>query len=376
MSSIYDIFTIYIREMLIFKSNLKSNIIRALAFPIVIILLFGNISASTFESHVLVVNYAQNPQSYAFINDLVQTQTLLISNITSENSAINQLHNSQTSAVIVILPGFPNTNNNNPTVDIYYSATGFSAIGSVLSTVQSTISTLGGNTNLAEQAFSNQEVNKASPVSDIELYGASTNYKSFLIAGVLGLVAAFGALFGGGISLINDRDLGTLKSFLIAPINKNSIIVGKILAGTTQSVLYVFLALLIGLADGATIAMGMLGVLLIFVIAIVISIGFSGIATLMASKIKKIEAYTIFAFLIGLALWFISGALLPTTAFPGYLNLISNVNPLSYAVSAIRDIMLVGYLPISSTIIDFSVFGIFLLAGILLSFILFKKNIN
>ncbi|MEM0201134.1 MAG: ABC transporter permease [Candidatus Micrarchaeaceae archaeon] len=371
-----DIYTIFIREMFVFKNNLRSNILRALAFPIVIILLFGNISASTFESHVLVVNYAQNPQSYAFINDLVQTQTLLISNITSENAAINQLHNSQTSAVIVILPGFPYVNNGNPTVDIYYSATGFSAVGAVLNTVQSSVSQVGGKTSLAEQAFTTSQPVQNSPVSNIELYGANSNYKSFLIAGVIGLVAAFGALFGGGISLINDRETGTLKSFLIAPISKNAIIMGKIIAGTLQSLLYGILALIIGLLDGAGIAMGSMGILLILLIIVVVSIGFSGVATLMASRIKKIEAYTIFGFLVGLALWFMSGALLPATAFPGYLETLSNINPLTYAVSALRDIMLVGYISVSSAILDFSVLVAFLAIGIILSFIMFKRNLN
>ena len=84
MSFVGDTLTIFRREMLVFKSNIKTNIIRSIIFPIVIIFFFGNINASTFNTNIAVVNYANNPASFAFINDLQHGQELSVVNVTTQ----------------------------------------------------------------------------------------------------------------------------------------------------------------------------------------------------------------------------------------------------------------------------------------------------
>jgi len=45
-------------------------------------------------------------------------------------------------------------------------------------------------------------------------YGASASYKTFLVAGIVIMVAAFGAMWSGGMTLLLDRQLGNLKHSL------------------------------------------------------------------------------------------------------------------------------------------------------------------
>ncbi len=122
MTLISDIFNLYKREMIIFRANIFSNIIRSIIFPLVLIVFLGGIGNTIFHISVAIVNYADNPQSFQFISQLQSNNVLSIKTITSQNIAMNMLHSSNVSLVIVILPTFPNGSQN---IDVYYNNNNF-----------------------------------------------------------------------------------------------------------------------------------------------------------------------------------------------------------------------------------------------------------
>ena len=376
MGFVEDTLTIFRREMLVFKSNIKTNIIRSIIFPIVIIFFFGNINATSFNTHIAVVNYANNPASFSFINDLQSGQSLSVVNVTNQENALTLLHNSKVSAVVVILPTFPSKSSGKASdVEVYYSESNFAAVPAALSTIQTVSAEFSVNPETFNQGAA-QQSSSSTGVSEVLLYGTNTNYKSFLTAGIIAMVAAFGSLFGGGISLITDRQLGNLKSFLLSPISKNAVILGKVLSGTVQSVLYGVLALIVGIVAGASVAMGVLGILWILLIVVMISLGFSGVTIILASRMSQVQTYSILGNVIVLPMWFLSGAFFPSSSLPSFMQPFSTFNPMTYAVAGMRDVMLVGYFPLNSIILDLGVLVIFLAFGVLASFKLFKSNIS
>jgi ABC-2 type transport system permease protein len=370
MGNIEDTLTLYKREMLIFKSHLRTNIIRSIMFPLIIILFLGSIGSSSFGIKVAIVNYANNPESFAFMNSLVSNRAVSIQSITTQTDALNMLSGGSITAVVVILPSFPKTSNGNPSIDIYYSNSNFAATGTAIPFIEQEAASFGsGSSSQASQSANGN-------VSVRPLYGTASSYKVFLIGGIVGMVAAFGTVFGGGISIITDRQLGNLKSFLIAPINSISIVMSKILSGTTQSLLYIILALIIGLLDGASIAMGWVGLGWILLLGVLISLGFAGITTVIASRIEKVEVYAIVANIIVMPMWFLSGAFFPSTSLPTFMQPLATYNPMTYATQGVRDVMMIGYYPLSHMIIDLSALGAFVVVGILLSILLFKNYID
>ncbi len=178
-----DTYTLLTRELIIFKANLRTNLIRSVIFPIVIIFFFGNISASTFNIGITVVNYANNPQASSFINALTSSKTLQVQQVTSQSSAINMLSQGKTSVVLVILPSFPNKVNGNPSIEIYYSNSNFANIGAAIPLIQSTAQAYnaGISTNILQQQNSNAALE--SNVAVVPLYGTSSSYKVFLVGG-------------------------------------------------------------------------------------------------------------------------------------------------------------------------------------------------
>ncbi len=371
-----DSFIIYKREMLIFRANIRANIMRSIMFPLVIILFLGNLGFSTINTPVAVVNYANNQQSMLFINALQQGERQVqITSVTDQNTALAQLKSGAVQIAIVILPGFPSGGRNNPSVDIYYSNSQLTETATVVPYIESVAGEFSGVAAVNGQAASLPQ-KPSGAVSASALYAAYSSYKDFLTGGVLAMVVIFGSLFGGGLSILADKQLGNLKAFLITPINKNAIIIGKILSGTTSALLYAFLALGIGMLDGVQVAMGFAAIPFIVMTSILLGIGFSALAFIIASKVTKTEIYAIISQAIGLPIWFISGGLTSINSLPGWMAPLAFINPATYANDASRNVIMIGYFQLSSIVSDYAAMLIFAVVMVAIAFKMFKPTIE
>lgn len=368
MGLLNDSVTIFIREMLIFKSNLRTNLVRSMIFPLIIIIFFGNLGSGVNNIPVAVANYANNQISNQFINSLESGSTLSVKAITDEQEGLAMLRSGQISSLIVIMPAFPKPQGGQPSVYVYYATSQFSESGVAIPLIE----------QIASKYSSSQvgSVSVQSDVNAVSTQGTNSSYRDFLIAGVILMSVAFGAVFGGGMSIIVDRQLGNIKSFLITPINKNAIVLGKLFSGTLQSMIYGVLALALGMVLGGSIAMGIVGLIWIMPLILFVGAAFSGIAIMLGSRIKTIEVYTIVAQSITMPAWFLSGAFFPASSFPAILQPFNIGDPLTYATNGIRDVMLNGFFPLNHVLLDFGVVIAFAILGIVVSFVLFKNTIE
>ena len=70
MGMLDDTWTLFTREMLIFKKNLGVSIARSVIFPLIFILILGSIGNTPRNVPIAVVNYDNGPSSFSFINQL------------------------------------------------------------------------------------------------------------------------------------------------------------------------------------------------------------------------------------------------------------------------------------------------------------------
>ena len=66
----------------------------------------------------------------------------------------------------------------------------------------------------------------------------------------------------------------------------------------------------------------------------------SGMGLLIASLLKSLESFGLLMQLLILPMFFLSGAFFPLTAVPGWMKFLSMINPLSYGVDAMREMIL------------------------------------
>lgn len=161
------------------------------------------------------------------------------------------------------------------------------------------------------------------------------SYIAFLLPGVVAMTILFGGLFSG-ISTVWDRELGFMKEMMVAPISRFTIVGGKLLAGATvtsvQGVVTLAFAPLVGVAITWTELAALSGLILLT------SLGVVGMALCMAARMKSLEGFGNIANFVALPLFFLSGSMYPLDHVPGWLMPLVTLNPITYAVDAMRQV--------------------------------------
>ena len=169
----------------------------------------------------------------------------------------------------------------------------------------------------------------------------SVDYLTFMAAGVMAMTALFTCLFGG-MGLLFDKNWGIMKEMLASPMRSYHIQLGVGLGGVTKSLIQVGLIMGFGLVLGVEFFSGfsasetLWAVLGILAFVTVFSAGFIFLSAGMAMRVESMESVQAIMMLLTMPLMFSSNALYSTASFPGWLQAISNVNPLTYFVNGIR----------------------------------------
>lgn len=174
-----------------------------------------------------------------------------------------------------------------------------------------------------------------------QMFGTS-NYLTFMTPGVILMTVLFGGVFGG-VSIVWDRRIGYLEKMLAAPIHRGAIPFGKSLAVMIQGAIQVVAIIVIATLFGVRFQTGIPGLLLIILIAMLFSAILSGISLSLAASIKTMESLMAIVNFLTMPLMFTSNALFPIAVMPGWLAAIARLNPVTYAVSPIRELTIHGW---------------------------------
>ncbi len=158
---------------------------------------------------------------------------------------------------------------------------------------------------------------------------------------------------------------------MVAPVNRVSIVLGRIAGGTTTAVIQGLLILTISVAMGFKIA-GVAPLLLSILFMLLISSTFIGLGLIFASRMRDIHGFSLIMNFVIFPLFFLSGALYPLDNLPVWLKYISYMDPLTYGVDGLRGVLIDASL--FSVIFDFILLAGFSLVMVLLGAYFFEKS--
>ncbi|NOT49506.1 MAG: ABC transporter permease [Acidobacteria bacterium] len=164
------------------------------------------------------------------------------------------------------------------------------------------------------------------------------SYLQFVAPGVIGMSVLFTSVFSG-IGLLWDRQFGFLKETLVAPVPRATVMIGKTLGGATVATIQGLLVLAICLIAGFR-PVNWLTLPLALVFMIMTAIVFAGLGVAIGSKLQDIQGMQLIMNFVVLPIYFLSGALFPLTDLPTVLNFLTRIDPLSYGVDGLRNIMI------------------------------------
>jgi ABC-2 type transport system permease protein len=171
--------------------------------------------------------------------------------------------------------------------------------------------------------------------------------------------------------MIWERDLGQLDRLLCSPIPRTAIVLGKSFTGGIRGLVQAFIIFVIAVVMGVNINFNPLHLAAVAAIVFTFGIGFSSLSISISTLIKSRERIFGLVQLLTMPLFFASNALYPIDLMPKWLQLISYVNPMSYAVDALRILMITGNF--ARLPVDLGGIGISAVVFALLATIAFRK---
>ena len=169
---------------------------------------------------------------------------------------------------------------------------------------------------------------------------AGARYVDWLLPGLLGITIMSDSLWGIGFSIVHARLRNLLKRLSATPMRRRDYLLGHALARLG------FLVLEAGVLLGA--GRFLFGVPLhgpVWLVALVSALGalsFAGLALLVASRVRTIEALSGLMNLIMLPMWIVSGVFFSSANFPDALQPVIRVLPLTALNDALRAVLLEG----------------------------------
>ena len=157
------------------------------------------------------------------------------------------------------------------------------------------------------------------------------------------LIATFALFFTfllTGVSFLRERSQGTLERLLTTPVGRADILVGYLLGflvfATIQS-LVVLLYTIVALQIDYQGSFAEMVVVLLVLTVVAVNLGIF-VSTFARNEFQVVQ----FIPIILAPQIFLSGVILPVAQLPAYFQAVSNVLPLTYAVSGLKAIMLEG----------------------------------
>jgi ABC-2 type transport system permease protein len=177
-------------------------------------------------------------------------------------------------------------------------------------------------------------------IEPVEVY-PYIDYIKYLLAGSVSLSIFVVAMIGGGIVFIDDKARGLHEGYLATPIGKSDLILGLISAGALKGVMA---GLTITMIGGLIAGIERLWdpVRIVYLIIVLTCTAFAMISMMFLLMVRvndPLVPRAIFGVLNTL-LYFPSGAIYPTEGFPPWLRAISIVDPFTYAVHALKNLLL------------------------------------
>jgi ABC-2 type transport system permease protein len=186
-------------------------------------------------------------------------------------------------------------------------------------------------------------------------------YIQYLLPGTTTLAIFVSAMIGGGIIFIDDKARGLHEGYLVTPVTKLELILGFNFSGTVKAVLAGLVLITLGsVIAGIPDPLNLLRLARMFVLVVFTSLALISMMFLIVVRVNDpLLPRAIFGVLNTL-LFFPSGAVYPTKAFPAWMRVLSRVDPFTYAVDGFKQLVLknTGLGPIAGDLAFLALFSV------------------
>lgn len=325
-----------------FRQIRRERLMRAmlLGMPVVLTIILGSALTTDIEHlSTVVVDMDNTPLSRSIVESFVRSDLFDILEYSESPRALEKVLRSGTASVGIIIPaGFTRKiyRAQSPNIAVWIDGVdsnagliaGGYASGLLLTTARKIL----------------HDVMKIDPAITEPrfqiLYNPELESRLYMIPGVVAVVVLMITSILSSMSIVREREIGTLEQLMVTPIRSVELMFGKLIPFLILGFVEILLTLTVGkLVFAIPFAGSIVGLLGISFIFLLTSLG----TGLFVSTITSTQQQAMFfAWFFNLFAFIMSGFLFPIANMPILLQKLTLINPLRYFVTCIREIILKG----------------------------------
>ena len=368
-------FTWMIKKELLSLKRHPPRLISILAFPIIMILLFGyGMGGDMTDLPVVVVSQSHGDLTDVTLDTIKTTDQYKVVEVMDDVDDAKQRVDSGEVKAAIILPENYDGDAPQKAVTLYLDSSDQMASSSLESVTQGIFAKLSNmeaadaiTTNSSSQELENNTnagVNQTSLATETQsanvtesvghtfdnfkddialhinkIYG-NIKYIDFLVPAVLGMTVMMSCMMGMGASIAGERETGELARLFMTPTSIATVVGGKIasklIIELIRALILIFMAII--LFDVSIKG----GILQTFIVLFFGALCFVGFGIMLSARTNTQEDYTQIAMPFSMPMMFVSGVFYPIETMPWILQKIAYIFPLTYLNDAMRAVMIKG----------------------------------
>lgn len=372
-----------IKKELISLKRHPGRLISIIAFPIIMILLFGyGMGGEMTDLPIIVVSQSDGNLTDLTLDAIKTTETYQVVEVIDDISEGKQKVDSGEVKAAIILPSdYDEDSTQQKSVTLYLDSSDQMASQILESSTQGIFYRLSNVVAASQTSVSTQNASVEPSLihslnnfkDDISLhinkiYG-NIKYIDFLVPAVLGMTVMFSCMMGMGATIAGERETGELARLFMTPTSVATVIGGKIAAKLLIELVRALILIVMAILLFNVSIKG--GILQTFIVLVIGALCFVSFGIFFSARTSTQEDYAQIVMPFSMPMMFVSGVFYPIETMPWILQKLAYVFPLTYLNDAMRGIMLKG-----QTLGDVWLDLVVLLGFTLLFFIIGVKRFN
>ena len=371
-----------IKKELISLKRHPARLFSILAFPIIMILLFGyGMGGEMTDLPIVVVSQSHGDLTDITLDTIKDTETYHVVEVIDDiDEGKERVDSGEVKAAVILPSDYDKDSSQQKSVTLYLDSSDQMASQILESSTQAIFYRL-SNMVASQTSVSTEDADIEPSVmhslnnfkDDISLhinriYG-NIKYIDFLVPAILGMTIMMSCMMGMGATIAGERETGELARLFMTPTSVSTVIGGKIAAKLlielVRALILIFMAVIL---FSVSIKGGFLQTFIVLVIGALCFVGFG---IMLSARTQTQEDYAQISLPFSMPMMFVSGVFYPIETMPWILQKLAYIFPLTYLNDAMRGIMLKG-----QTLGDVWLDLVVLLGFTLLFFIIGVKRFN
>lgn len=314
-------------------------------FPVMLLVMFGY--AVNFDvKHVKIAVYDQEKSQLSrdFVNSLLQSEYFDLVDMVSSEKEINRYLDDKLAQCVIVIPNdLSEQIYSSREVKIQYLIDGVDGNTANIITNYANLATLIFNQKFSNQVLAVKGIKQYEPIKFDPQFWFNPELKTskFLVPGLIAMILIVTAVITVALSLVREKERGTIEQINVSPISSLELILGKSLPFVLLALINAGIILVASYFLFGSEVKGSLLLLFITTLIFLIASTSMGIFISVVSDSQQV-AFTLATFISLLPSLILSGFIFPIESMPEIIQIITNVTPVKFFLKILRAIMLRG----------------------------------